>query len=92
MAVVNLPPGEAMAMAREADLRRRLNSPDPTVRYRAREESELMSMRQMSRIAAAQAKATERAYFQELERCERSNRKNNKYRSLPAGARVLKGE
>ena len=90
MAVVNLPPGEAMAMARDADLQRRLSSIDPVERFRAREECELMSMRQMSRIAAAQAKATERAYFQELERCERADRSNNKYKPLPAGAKVIK--
>ena len=91
MAVVNLPPGEAMAMAREADLQRRLSSIDPVERFRAHEQLETMRMGEISRIATAQIKRTEELYRAELRRCEESDAATlRKFRQLPPGARTIK--
>ena len=93
MAYSNVPPHIAAQMQRDADLQQRLNSVDPVTRYRAKEEAESMSMRQMSRIAAAQAKRTEAEYFGELKRCEEIDRQTMaKFKPLPRGAKVIKND
>ena len=93
MAYSNLPPALAAQMQRDADLQQRLCSPDPTVRYRAKEEINAINMAKMGRIASAQAKRTEAEYFGELKRCEEIDRQTMaKFKPLPRGAKVIKND
>lgn len=70
MAYAPVPPHIAAQQAKEADLVRRMNSVDPTERYRAKEEAMSGYAADFGRAMAAQAEQTARAYQAEIKRCE----------------------
>ena len=90
MAYAPVPPHIAAQQAKEADLMRRMNSVDPTERYRAKEEAMSCQQAAFGRAMAAQAEQTARAYQAEIRRCEEADRRNNPYKPLPKGAKVTK--
>ena len=92
MAISYQPPHIAAQQAKQADLARRMKSPDPVTRYRAREEVVSGFSAQFGRAMAAQAEQTARAYQAEIRRCEEADRRNNRYRPLPRGAKVTPHE
>ena len=90
MAYAPVPPHIAAQQAKEADLVRRMNSVDPTERYRAKEEVMSGYAADFGRAMAAQAEQTARAYQAEIRRCEEADRRLNPYKPLPKGAKITK--
>ena len=90
MATAFQPPHIAAQLAKQADLARRINSPDPVTRYKAKEEAMSGYAAEYGRAAVTQAKENERRYQEQMRRYEQSDRENTPYKPLPKWAKVSK--
>ena len=90
MATAFQPPHIAAQQAKQADLARRINSPDPVERWNAKEEVMSGYAADFGRAMAAQAEQSARAYQAEIKRCEEADRRNNPYKPLPKGTKITK--
>lgn len=90
MATAFQPPHIAAQQAKQADLARRINSPDPVERWNAKEEVMSGYAAEFGRAAVAQAKENARQIQEQMRFYERSDRENNPYKPLPKWAKVSK--
>ena len=90
MAIAYQPPHIAAQQAKQADLARRINSPDTVERWNAKGEALSGGLAQFGRGMVAQAEQTAKRYQEQMRFYERSDRENNKYKPLPKGANIVK--
>lgn len=90
MATAFQPPHIAALQAKQADLAKRMESPDPVTRYKAKEEAINGYAVEFGRAMAAKADQTARAYQEQMRFYEQADRAGNPYKPLPKGAKVSK--
>ena len=90
MAIAFLSPPDRAAADRRRSQSERLQSVDPTERWKAREEILTDAASELGRSLAQQANRNAEALRRQEREIERYERQHAKYKPLPPGAKIIK--